>query len=163
MTVSFRELIIDLIPFNTEVSYWQTKCSWMSRDCRCPLYPCYSGVCVWMVWFVLFRDTWSRWGQSASCITILHLNLQITRSDFRPHIKWAVRLVIAYGHFNLHQGFVWVCMSTILTLSSPRGWCVCGTPTGKHDIVGLEAKGSICILNLTLKVLVTTIDALRYF
>ena len=29
------------------------------------------------------------------------LNLQITRSDIRPHIKWAVSLVIAYGHFNL--------------------------------------------------------------
>ena len=38
------------------------------------------------------------------------LNLQITRSDIRLHIKWAVSLVIAYGHFNLPQGFVWVCM-----------------------------------------------------
>ena len=36
-------------------------------------------------------------------------NLQFTRSDIRPHIKWAVSLVIAYGHFNLPQGFVWVC------------------------------------------------------
>ena len=36
-------------------------------------------------------------------------NLQITRSDIR-HIKWAVSLVIAYGHFNLPQGFVLVCM-----------------------------------------------------
>ena len=38
------------------------------------------------------------------------LNLQITRSDIRPRIKWAVSLVIAYGHFNLPQGIVWVCM-----------------------------------------------------
>ena len=30
------------------------------------------------------------------------LNLQITRSDIRPHIKWAVSLVIAYDNF------VWV-------------------------------------------------------
>ena len=36
--------------------------------------------------------------------------LQITRSDIRPHIKWTVCLVIAYGHLNLPQGFVWICM-----------------------------------------------------
>ena len=34
-----------------------------------------------------------------SYITILFLKLQITRSDIRTHIKWAVSLVIAYGHF----------------------------------------------------------------
>ena len=36
------------------------------------------------------------------------LNLQVTRSDIRPHTKWAVSLVIAYGHFSLPRGFVWV-------------------------------------------------------
>ena len=35
-------------------------------------------------------------------------NLQITRSDIGPYIKWAVSLVIAYGHFNLPREFVWV-------------------------------------------------------
>ena len=42
----------------------------------------------------------------------IFLNLQITKSDIRPHITWAVSLVIAYmyGHFILPQGFVWVCM-----------------------------------------------------
>ena len=35
---------------------------------------------------------------------------KITRSDVRPHIKWAVSLVSAYGRFNLPQGFVWVCL-----------------------------------------------------
>ena len=45
------------------------------------------------------------------CMTILVPNLQITRSDIRPHIKWVVCLVIAYGHFNLPWGIVWVCMS----------------------------------------------------
>ena len=40
-------------------------------------------------------------------MTIHFLNLQITRSDIRPHIKWAVSLVIAYGHFNTPQGFVY--------------------------------------------------------
>ena len=43
-------------------------------------------------------------------LSSLFLNLQVTRSDVRPHIKWAVNLVIAYGHFNLPQGFVWVWM-----------------------------------------------------
>ena len=56
-------------------------------------------------------------------MTILFQNLQITRSDIRPHIKWAVSLVTAYGHFNLPQGglcgYVWV---NILTLSPPRDW-----------------------------------------
>ena len=37
-------------------------------------------------------------------------NLQITRLYIKLHIKWAVSLVIAYGHFNLPRGFVWVCM-----------------------------------------------------
>ena len=33
------------------------------------------------------------------------------------HIKWAVSLVIAYGHFSLPQEFVRVCMVNTLTLS----------------------------------------------
>ena len=45
-----------------------------------------------------------------SCITIPFLKLQITRSDIRPHTKWAVSLVIAYGQFNFPQGFVLVYM-----------------------------------------------------
>ena len=50
------------------------------------------------------------------CMTILFfLNLEITRSDIRPHIKWAVSLVITYGHFNLPQGFVWALLMIILT------------------------------------------------
>ena len=54
-------------------------------------------------------------------MTILFLNLQITRSDIRPHIKWAVSLMIAYGHFNLPQGFVWVCGLTC-SLYHPQGY-----------------------------------------
>ena len=60
---------------------------------------------VW-VWFVLFYDTSSQKGYLMPSMTILFLNLQIIRSDIRPHIKWAVSLVIAYGHFNLPQGIV---------------------------------------------------------
>ena len=37
-------------------------------------------------------------------------NLRITILDIKPHMKWAVRLVIAYGYFKLRQGFVCVCM-----------------------------------------------------
>ena len=46
------------------------------------------------------------------------LNLQITRSDIRPHIKLAVNLMIANGHFNLPLGFVWV---ITYSLYHPRG------------------------------------------
>ena len=41
-------------------------------------------------------------------MTIIFLNLQITRLDIKQHIKWADSLVIEYGQFNLPQGFVWV-------------------------------------------------------
>ena len=36
--------------------------------------------------------------------------LKLANHQIRPHIKWSVNMVIAYGHFNLPQGFVWVCM-----------------------------------------------------
>ena len=49
------------------------------------------------------------------------LNLEITGSDIRPHINWAVSLVIIYGRFNLPQGVCgYVCVN-ILTLLTPRG------------------------------------------
>ena len=60
---------------------------------------------------MLFCDTLSQKGHLVSCMTMLVPNLQITRSDIRPHIKWVVHLVTAYGHFNLPWGIVWVCMS----------------------------------------------------
>ena len=44
---------------------------------------------------------WYQTGHSVSCMNILFWKSQITRSDIRPDIKWAVSLVIAYGLFNL--------------------------------------------------------------
>ena len=35
-------------------------------------------------------------------------NLKIARSYISPHIKWAVSLVFAYGHFNVPLGCEWV-------------------------------------------------------
>ena len=50
-----------------------------------------------LVGFVLFKDTWFQYGHSVSCMTIFFfINLQISRSDIRPHIKWAARLVILH-------------------------------------------------------------------
>ena len=62
---------------------------------------------VFWIMYHLFRfglccDTWSQWGHSVSCMTIHFPNLQITRLDITPHIKWAVSLVIEYGHLNLN-------------------------------------------------------------
>ena len=54
-------------------------------------------------------------------MTTLLLNLQSTRSDIRPHIKWAVSQVIAHGNFNLPQGFVWVCMGLHTHFIAPEG------------------------------------------
>ena len=47
-----------------------------------------------------------------SCMTILFLNLQITRSDIGLHIELVVSLVILVipGHLHIPHGFVWVCM-----------------------------------------------------
>ena len=55
-----------------------------------------------------------------SCMTILFPNLQITKSDNRPHTKLAVSIVglIAYGHFNLCAGMYG--LTYIFTLSSMR-------------------------------------------
>ena len=65
-----------------------------------------------LVWFVLFNDIWSQQGHSVLCTIYDHTfsNLQITRSDIRPHREFDVGLVIGYDHFNLLRGFVWVCM-----------------------------------------------------
>ena len=49
------------------------------------------------------------------------LNLQIATSELRLHIKWVVSLVIAYGHFNFPNGFVWVHMYGLTySLCHPR-------------------------------------------
>ena len=63
------------------------------------------------------------------------LGLQIIRSDIRPHIKWAVSLVIAYGHSNLPQGIVWVyiCMSSHTHFIIPNG--TYDTPDETHVIL----------------------------
>ena len=77
-----------------QVSFWDTK--------------------IMQVWFGLVSVDLMTSGLSkdhlVSCRTIPFLNLQITRSDIRTHKKWAVSLVIAYGHFNHPPGFVLVCM-----------------------------------------------------
>ena len=73
----------------------------------------------------LFNDTWSQYGHSVSRMTRLFLGFHITRLDTRPHIKWTVILVIVHGHFNLPQGFGWICLQgyvwvNTLTLSPQR-------------------------------------------
>ena len=72
-------------------------------------------------------------GYSVPSMTILFLNLQIIRSDIRPHIKWAVSLVIAYGDFNLPQGIVSVCMSSHTHFITPKG--TDDTPDETHVIL----------------------------
>ena len=71
-----------------------------------------------------------------SCMTTLFLNLHITSSDIWPHIKRAVSLVIAYGHFDFPQGFVWVRMVYILTLSPQRA----GMGEGRGNREGRRGK-----------------------
>ena len=58
-----------------------------------------------------------------SCMTIFfYKQVQISRSDIRPHIKWAVSLVILHKVTSIFLqglcGYIWV---NILTLSPRRG------------------------------------------
>ena len=58
-----------------------------------------------------------------SCMTIFfYKQVQISRSDIRPHIKWAVSLVILHMVTSIFLqglcGYIWV---NILTLSPRRG------------------------------------------
>ena len=60
-----------------------------------------------------------------SCMTIFfYKQVQISRSDIRPHIKWAVSLVILHMVTSIFLqglcGYIWV---NILTLSPRRGQC----------------------------------------
>ena len=41
---------------------------------------------------------------------LLRTRLQAPDQNTRPHIKWALRLLIVHGHFNLPLGFVQVCV-----------------------------------------------------
>ena len=59
--------------------------------------------------FMLFNDTWSHQGHSVSWPSSF-LCLQITDSNLRSQVKWAVRDETADGHFNLPHIFVWICM-----------------------------------------------------
>ena len=61
--------------------------------------------------FGFWNDIWSQSEHSVSCMTILSLNLQTTRSDIRPHMKYDANLVIALYSSILPLGFVWVCLS----------------------------------------------------
>ena len=64
----------------------------------------------------LTKDIWCHvWPYSFLC-------LQITRSDTRPHAKWAVSLVIADGHLIFLSGFCWYVWVNRLTIN-PKGTC----------------------------------------
>ena len=96
---------------------------WLKLPALCSIFSqgrwdCSCGVCLvpgrgWG--FVLFNDTWSH------LVMYDHtfLNLQITRSDIRPHIMWAVSLMIVYDHFNPPYGFVLGMYRLTYSLLSP--------------------------------------------
>ena len=59
-------------------------------------------------WSVLFNDTW--WDIRCH-VSYFYKQVQISRSYIRPHIKWAVSLVIVHMITSiLLRGFVWVYM-----------------------------------------------------
>ena len=65
-----------------------------------------------------------------SCMTIFfYKQVQISRSDIRPHIKWVVSLVILHMVTSIFLqglcGYIWV---KILTLSPRRGALKGGWP-----------------------------------
>ena len=52
---------------------------------------------------------------------------QITRANFRLHVKWVVNLVIAYGHFTLGGlcGSVWINIKYFITPKSTKNAKFC--------------------------------------
>ena len=96
----------------------------------------------------LHRVSVVQWHVSARTFGIMYdhmlfLCLQSSRSDIRPHVKWAVSLVITdgYQYFNLHQGFVWVCLGLHTHFITPKGNCASATVPiamlmdAQHDMV----------------------------
>ena len=90
---------------------------------------------------------------------IFYKQVQISRSDIRPHIKWAVSLVILHMVTSIFLqglcGYIWV---NILTLSPQRGLllglCCLTMPGLSKDIrhhellVGLCRKSEFCVVVL---------------
>ena len=81
-------------------------------------------------------------------MTILFLNLQITRSDARPHIKWAVSLVIcinvATGNTHYIEPFVQFLMINSATKSHPllrNDFC---TSSPSHPLLILSSNAKLC-------------------
>ena len=50
-----------------------------------------------------------------------YLYLQITKSDMRPQVKWAVSLVIAHDDVNLSLEFKLVCLGQHTYFIAPEG------------------------------------------
>ena len=71
-----------------------------------------------------------------------HTFSKLANHQIRPHMKWAVRLVIAYGHFDLPQGFVWVCLGQHTHFITPKGDILKGNKGKKNNSV----KGTKCAL-----------------
>ena len=88
-----------------------------------------------------------------SCMTILFLGLQITRSDIRPHIKWGISMVTEYDHFNLPQGIVSVCVGQHLgySLYHLRGENLKGRfqARGAPNCVPYDSKNQLCAFELS--------------
>ena len=64
---------------------------------------------------------------------LFYKQVQISRSDIRPHIKWAVSLVILHMATSIFLrglcGYIWV---NILTLSPQRGYSTVPPGKGKY-------------------------------
>ena len=78
--------------------------------------------------------------------------VQISRSDIRPHIKWAVSLVILHMVTSIFLqglcGYIWV---NILTLSPRRG----DTAQIHNDVMNINISRKLCqyVTLLTLEAL----------
>ena len=75
--------------------------------------------------FVLFNDTWSQPGHSVLLYvwSLSFLYWNIMGSDIRPHVRWAVSLVIADGYLIFLRGlcgYVWLKMLTLSPLRVER-------------------------------------------
>ena len=89
------------LPYCSRVQ-WSLLVTTFMLDYMFSFEPCL--VCVLKLHLPSVKTFW------VSCIAIIILHIQITKSDIMSQRKWALSLVITDGHIDLHQGFVWVCM-----------------------------------------------------
>ena len=121
-----RKLVL-LIVGQQFTTHWKSSLTRLGQCGNPKMTWCYDSSTVWInestqmisscfvFWLLVsVRTSGVMYDQTIFCVC------KSSKSDTRPQAKWAVTMVIADGHFNLPQGFVWVCTGKHTHLSPNR-------------------------------------------